>query len=129
MRARSIAALAVIAVLGLAVPTAGADSTRATATITVWLQPEAKSGWQAAINDATKAVQAKNPGTEINVEEQQDGAPGEARDVPRGWKSPDVVEMGNSEILPYMAAGAFAPLKKADFPNSKTWLKGLTDLR
>ena len=89
MRARSIAALAVIAVLGLAVPTAGADSTRATATITVWLQPEAKSGWQAAINDATKAVQAKNPGTEINVEEQQvDGAPGEARDVPRGWKSP-----------------------------------------
>jgi N,N'-diacetylchitobiose transport system substrate-binding protein len=128
MRARSIAALAVIAVLGLAVPTAGADSTRATATITVWLQPEAKSGWQAAIDDATKAVQAKHPGTEINVEEQQwTEHLAKLETSLAGGNPPDVVEMGNSEMLAYMAAGAFAPLRKADFPNSKTWLKGLTD--
>ncbi len=128
MRARSIAALAVIAVLGLAVSTAGADSTRATATITVWLQPEAKSGWPAAIADATKAVQAKHPGTEINVEEQQwTEHLAKFETALAGGNPPDVVEMGNSEILPYMAAGAFAPLRKADFPNSKTWLKGLTD--
>jgi N,N'-diacetylchitobiose transport system substrate-binding protein len=126
MRARSIAALAVVAVLGLAVPTAGADSTRATATLTVWLQPEAKSGWQAAINDATKVVQAKNPGVEINIEEQQWTEHLAKFDTAlAGGNPPDVVEMGNSEIFAYMVAGAFAPLNKADFPNSRTWLKGL----
>jgi N,N'-diacetylchitobiose transport system substrate-binding protein len=36
--------------------------------------------------------------------------------------------MGNTEMTKYMAAGAFADLTadKAKFPNSSTWLKGLT---
>jgi N,N'-diacetylchitobiose transport system substrate-binding protein len=129
MRARSIAALAVIAVLGLAVPTAGADSTRSAAdSITVWLQPEAKSGWQAAIDDATKALQAKHPGVEVNIEEQQWTEHLAKFDTAlAGGSPPDVVEMGNSEIFAYMVAGAFAPLRKGDFPNSSTWLKGLAD--
>jgi N,N'-diacetylchitobiose transport system substrate-binding protein len=42
-----------------------------------------------------------------------------------GGKAPDAVEMGNTEMTKYMAAGAFTALTKADFPNSSTWLKGL----
>jgi len=36
-----------------------------------------------------------------------------------------VIEMGNTEMTKYMAAGAFAALNKSSFDNSATWLKGL----
>src|SRR5439155_11196090 len=41
--------------------------------------------------------------------------------------APDVIEMGNTEMTKYMAAGAFADLtaKKSTFANSSSWLKGL----
>ena len=44
-----------------------------------------------------------------------------------GGNTPDVIEMGNTEMTKYMAAGAFANLtsQKGSFPNSKNWLKGL----
>ena len=38
---------------------------------------------------------------------------------------PDVIEFGNTDTPKYTAAGALAPLNKADFPNSGTWLSGL----
>src|SRR6185312_3267008 len=44
-----------------------------------------------------------------------------------GGNAPDVVEMGNTEMTKYMAAGAFQDLSsdKASIPNSGTWLAGL----
>jgi N,N'-diacetylchitobiose transport system substrate-binding protein len=42
-----------------------------------------------------------------------------------GGGGPDVIEMGNTEMTKYMAAGAFAPLVKSSFDNSSSWLKGL----
>ena len=36
-----------------------------------------------------------------------------------------MIEFGNTDTPKYMAAGALAPLNKADFPNSGTWLSGL----
>ena len=47
-----------------------------------------------------------------------------------GGNTPDVIEMGNTEMTKYMAAGAFADLTadKSQFPNSSTWLKGLAGL-
>ena len=44
-----------------------------------------------------------------------------------GGNTPDVIEMGNTEMTKYMAAGAFANLtsQKGSFANSKNWLKGL----
>ena len=43
-----------------------------------------------------------------------------------GGNAPDVIEMGNTEMTKYMAAGAFQDLTadKASFPNSSTWLAG-----
>src|SRR5581483_10041896 len=44
-----------------------------------------------------------------------------------GGNTPDVIEMGNTEMTKYMAAGAFADITadKGKFPNSSSWLKGL----
>src|SRR5207244_11804961 len=44
-----------------------------------------------------------------------------------GGNTPDVIEMGNTEMTKYMAAGAFSDLTslKGTFANSSTWLKGL----
>src|SRR4029079_848363 len=44
-----------------------------------------------------------------------------------GGNAPDVIEMGNTEMTKYMAAGAFQDLTsdKASIPNSATWLQGL----
>ena len=44
-----------------------------------------------------------------------------------GGNTADVVEMGNSEMTKYMAAGAFQDLtaNKSDFDNSNNWLAGL----
>ena len=38
---------------------------------------------------------------------------------------PDVLEFGNTDVPKYTAAGALAPLTKADFPNSGSWLTAL----
>ena len=42
-----------------------------------------------------------------------------------GGGGPDVIEMGNTEMTKYMAAGAFASLDKSTFDNSSSWLSGL----
>ena len=39
---------------------------------------------------------------------------------------PDVIEFGNTDVPKYSSAGALAPLSSGDFPNSATWLSGLT---
>ncbi len=132
MRARTIAVVAgLAAVLGVTVAvSAAAGKTQGADSITVWLQPEAKSGWQAAIDAATTAFQAKHPGVQVNVEEQQWTEHLAKLDASLAAGTvPDVVELGNSEMAKYMAAGAFADLTsaKSAFPNSSTWLKGLMD--
>jgi len=132
MRVRTIAVVAgLAAVLGVTVAvSAAAGKTQGADSITVWLQPEAKSGWQAAVDAATTAFEAKHPGVQVNVEEQQWTEHLAKLDASlAGGTVPDVVELGNSEMAKYMAAGAFADLTsaKSAFPNSSTWLKGLTD--
>jgi N,N'-diacetylchitobiose transport system substrate-binding protein len=42
-----------------------------------------------------------------------------------GRNAPDVIEMGNTEMTKYMAAGAFQDLSGLSFPNQSTWLGGL----
>jgi N,N'-diacetylchitobiose transport system substrate-binding protein len=126
-----VAGLAAVLAVTVAVSAAAGKTQRTSAdSITVWLQPEAKSGWQAAIDAATAAFQAKHPGVQVNVEEQQWTEHLAKLDASLAAGTvPDVVEMGNTETTKYMAAGAFADLTsaKSSFPNSGTWLKGLAD--
>ncbi|KQV23789.1 MULTISPECIES: extracellular solute-binding protein [unclassified Kitasatospora] len=132
MKRQLIAAVGVAAmVVGLAAcgsdAKSGGDAKEAAPTaLTVWLTVDAQQNWPDLVKSADDAITAKYPGIKINHEYY-------------GWKDkntkldsvlatdavPDVVEMGNTEMLPYMIKGALAPLDTAKFENSSAWLDGL----
>jgi N,N'-diacetylchitobiose transport system substrate-binding protein len=98
--------------------------------LTVWLQVDAQQSWPDAVAAATKAVEDKHPGTKVDVQYQQWTDHLTKLDAAlAGNTPPDVVELGNTEMTKYMAAGAFADLtdKKSQFDNSGTWLKSLEE--
>ena len=108
--------------------TSSRGSSAAANKITVWLQNDAQSGWPEIVASATKDFQAKHPGIDVDVQYQTWGTHLTKFDAGlAGGDAPDVIEMGNSETSKYMAAGAFRQLTRANYPNSKTWLKGLAD--
>ena len=131
MKRHIIVALCLCAVAAAAVTAAmGATKKTTASSITVWLQVDAQSGWPKAVAAANATFQQQNPGVSVNVQYQQWNTHLQKFDATlAGNTAPDVIEMGNSEMTKYMAAGAFADLTadKSTFPNSSTWLKGLTD--
>ena len=132
MRLRILAAAIAAVVLAVAASTAaGGTSARGSAAatkITVWLQNDAQTGWPEIVAAATKAFQAKHPGVDVDVQYQTWGTHLTKFDAAlAGGDAPDVIEMGNTEMTKYMAAGAFRQLTKANYPNAKTWLQGLAD--
>jgi N,N'-diacetylchitobiose transport system substrate-binding protein len=129
MKRRSIAALSLVAVLAAALTaaTSGAATKKTAAnSITVWLQVDAQSGWPDLVAAANKQFQADHPGATVNVQYQNWGDHLQKFDATlAGGGGADVIEMGNTEMTKYMAAGAFAALDKSQFDNSANWLKGL----
>jgi N,N'-diacetylchitobiose transport system substrate-binding protein len=128
-KAPLFAAAALAATLAVAASTASARTDRAAASkITVWLQVDAQTGWPDLVAAANQAFQAKHPGVDVDVQYQTWGDHLSKFDATlAGGNVPDVIEMGNTEMTKYMAAGAFANLtsQKGSFANSKNWLKGL----
>src|SRR5438045_5709888 len=129
MRHRVLAAAALAVLLGLVAATASASSGRHQANkLTVWLQVDAQSGWPDVVAAASQQFQADHPGYTVDVQYQTWTTHLQKFDATlAGGGGPDVIEMGNTEMTKYMAAGAFADLTadKTGFPNSSTWLKGL----
>src|SRR5918911_1289023 len=127
MKARLIAAAALAAALTVGVSTAAAHTSRASATkLTVWLQVDAQSGWPDVVAAANAAFEKAHPGVNVTVQYQTwPDHLGKFDATLAGGNVPDVIEMGNTEMTKYMAAGAFAPLNKSTFANSNNWLKGL----
>ena len=129
MKRRSIVALCLVAVIAAAVTTAttlGATKKAAANSITVWLQVDAQTGWPGVVAAANQQFQSDHPGTTVNVQYQSWTDHLQKFDATlAGGGGPDVIEMGNTEMTKYMAAGAFAPLDKSSFDNSSSWLKGL----
>jgi N,N'-diacetylchitobiose transport system substrate-binding protein len=129
MKARLIFAAALIVTLAIAASTASARTERAAASkITVWLQVDAQTGWPDVVAAANQQFQAQHPGATVDVQYQTWGDHLSKFDATlAGGNVPDVIEMGNTEMTKYMAAGAFANLSsaKGSFANSKNWLKGL----
>ena len=75
-------------------------------------------------------VQGQHPGVDVNVQYQSWGDYKTKFEATLSAGSgPDVLEFGNTDVPKYSAAGALAPLNKADFPNSGTWLSGLDEGR
>jgi N,N'-diacetylchitobiose transport system substrate-binding protein len=129
MRMRKIVAAAFVAALAVAATSAtGASGGSAANTLTVWLQVDAQSGWPEVVAAANAQFENANPGWNVDVQYQTWGTHLQKFDATlAGGNAPDVIEMGNTEMTKYMAAGAFQDLtsQKASFPNSGSWLEGL----
>jgi N,N'-diacetylchitobiose transport system substrate-binding protein len=126
--ARIIGAVVLVGV-ALAVVASTASGGTSADGITVWLQTDAqKPEWESIINAATAQFQKQHPGVNVDVQYQTWGDHLKKFDATlAGGDAPDVIEMGNTEMTKYMAAGAFQDLssQKGSFPNSSTWLQGL----
>ena len=99
-----------------------------TGTITVWLMNG--SAPQTVVDSVNADFKAKYPNVTVNVELQQWGDIGTKLDTAfAGSTPPDVVELGNTLVAKYAAAGALEDItgKKSTFENSGTWLQSLTD--
>jgi N,N'-diacetylchitobiose transport system substrate-binding protein len=129
MKVRYLAAGLLVAMLAVAASTASGGTSRAHANnkIVVWLMSDAQSGWPEAVALANRTFKAQHPDVDVDVQYQTWGAHLTKLDAGlAGGDAPDVIELGNSEMAKYMAAGAFKTLSRSAFPNSKTWLQGLT---
>jgi len=96
--------------------------------ITVWLQVDAQSGWPDIVAAANAQFQKDHPGYTVDVQYQNWGDHLQKFDATlAGGNTPDVIELGNTEMTKYMAAGAFADISsyKGSFANSGNWLSGL----
>jgi N,N'-diacetylchitobiose transport system substrate-binding protein len=97
-------------------------------TLTVWLM---NGSAPASVIDSVNAdFKAKYPKVEVKVEIQQWGDIGTKLDTAyAGSTPPDVVELGNTLVAKYAAAGALEDItgKRSTFENSATWLQSLTD--
>jgi N,N'-diacetylchitobiose transport system substrate-binding protein len=129
MRLRMVAVAVLAALLALmAATTTGARPQKES--ITVWLMNDAQNGWPDAVAAATKTFQQQHPGVDVDVQYQSWGNILAKVDASlAGGNAPDVLELGNTQTVKYMAAGAMTDItsQKGSFPNSRTWLKGLTD--
>jgi N,N'-diacetylchitobiose transport system substrate-binding protein len=127
MTKRIIAAAILAVALAAAASTASGGTSGAKATkIVVWLQNDAESGWPEAVALANRNFKAQHPDVDVSVQYQTWGNHLQKFDAAlAGGDAPDVIELGNSEMVKYMAAGAFKPLTQSAFPNNRTWLQGL----
>jgi N,N'-diacetylchitobiose transport system substrate-binding protein len=128
MKARIIAVAVLVAALAAFATTAGGATKHSQASITVWLQVDAQSGWPNVVAAANAAFEKQHPGVDVKVQYQTWGTHlGKFDATLAGGNTPDVIEMGNTEMTKYMAAGAFQDLSasKSTFDNSDTWLEGL----
>ena len=134
MKKRLLGALALAAALLVSAVAASAGSSspdHQTATkVVIWLQNDAEYGWKQMVTSTNDAFKAKHPDTDVDVQYQSWGDHLTKFDAAlAGGTAPDVIELGNTETTRYMASRLLQDLttQKKSFPNSKTWLKALTD--
>jgi len=129
MRYRVLAVIAAAIALSVVAATAAASSHTAAANkLTVWLQVDAQNGWPDIVAAANNAFENSHPGWTVDVQYQQWNDHLQKFDATiAGSNTPDVIEMGNTEMTKYMAAGEFTNLgaSKGKFDNSSKWLAGL----
>src|SRR5207342_96978 len=127
MKVRFLVAAVLAAMLAIAATTASGGTSKAQAgKIVVWLQNDAQNGWPEAVALANRNFKAQHPDVDVDVQYQTWGNHLQKFDAGlAGGDAPDVIELGNTEMTKYMAAGAFKTLTQSAFPNNKTWLQGL----
>jgi N,N'-diacetylchitobiose transport system substrate-binding protein len=128
IRIIGVAVLATLAVAAMAATTASGSATANT--LTVWLMTDAQQNpnWEKIVNAANAAFEKDHAGWNVNVQYKTWGNHLQQFDATlAGGNAPDVIELGNTEMTKYMAAGAFQDLTslRSSIPNSSTWLPGL----
>ena len=126
MRTRVFVAVIAAVALGVVAATASASGRHSQANkLTVWLQVDAQSGWPDIVAAANAQFAKDHPGYTVDVQYQTWGDHLQKFDATlAGGNSPDVIEMGNTEMTKYMAAGAFADItRRRTFDNSANWLR------
>src|SRR5712691_1031585 len=99
-----------------------------TGTLTVWLMNA--SAPQSVVDGVNADFKAKHPNVTVNVEIQQWADVTTKLDTAfAGSAPPDIMELGNTLVAKYAAAGALQDIssKKGSYENSGTWLQSLTD--
>jgi N,N'-diacetylchitobiose transport system substrate-binding protein len=132
MKPRKLLLTALVAAATLVAACAGGASNNnqgnAPATLTVWLMNG--SAPQSVVDGVNADFKAKHPNVTVDVQVQQWSDIGTKLDTAyAGSDVPDVVELGNTLVAKYAAAGALEDIsgKKSSFDNSSTWLQSLTD--
>jgi N,N'-diacetylchitobiose transport system substrate-binding protein len=129
MNVRVFATAALVAAFAVvAVGASGASGGSAASSITVWLQTDAQNGWSDLVASTNAQFKKDHPGVDVNVQYQQWTQHLAKFDATlAGGNAPDVIEMGNTEMAKYAAAGAFQDLtsSKGSFENSGKWLTGM----
>ncbi len=128
MRYRVLAVVAAAVALSVVAATTAKSSKAAGHTLTVWLQVDAQNGWPEVVAAANHAFENAHPGWNVSVQYQQWNDHLQKFDATiAGNDTPDVIEMGNTDMTAYMAAGEFSSLGqyKGSFDNSSNWLAGL----
>jgi N,N'-diacetylchitobiose transport system substrate-binding protein len=128
MRYRVLAVVAAAVALSVVAAMTAKSSKAAGHTLTVWLQVDAQNGWPDIVADTNKAFENSHPGWNVDVQYQQWTTHLQKFDATiAGSDTPDVIEMGNTEMTKYMAAGAFTNItaNQSQFANSKKWLAGM----
>ena len=127
-KAWSTVVFTTFAVIATACGGTTSGTTEESGTLTVWLM---NGSAPATVIDSVNAdFKAKHPKVDVKVEIQQWGDIGTKLDTAyAGSNPPDVVELGNTLVAKYAAAGALEDItgKKSSFANSGTWLQSLTD--
>ncbi|MEU7063347.1 extracellular solute-binding protein [Streptomyces sp. NPDC053429] len=103
-----------------------ADKASGAKELTVWLTVDAQNNWPELVKAADDAIVAKHPG--LTVKHEYYGWPDKNAKLDAVLatdKAPDVVEMGNSEMIGYMSTGAFSEVDPSKFDNSAAWLDAL----
>ena len=117
MKARYLAAAVLVAMFAVAASTANGSTSRSHASkIVVWLQNDAQNGWPEAVALANRNFKAQHPDVDVDVQYQSWGTHLTKFDAGlAGGDAPDVIELGNTEMTKYMAAGAFKTLSQSAF--------------
>jgi N,N'-diacetylchitobiose transport system substrate-binding protein len=121
-------AVAVIATACGGSSSASNNPANETGTLTVWLMNG--SAPQSIIDEVNSDFKAKYPNVTVQVEIQQWSDVGTKLDTALPSNNPpDVIELGNTLVAKYAAAGALEDItgKKGQFENSGSWLQSLTD--
>jgi N,N'-diacetylchitobiose transport system substrate-binding protein len=127
MRVRILAAVALAAALATAASTATGSPQRAAAgKVTIWLMTDAQNGWPGAIAAANNTFKQQHPGVDIDIQYQSwNSVLTKFEAALAANDAPDAIELGNTQMFKYMAAGALSSLKAKNYPNSATWLSAL----